>query len=78
VYQTAIQNGELGVSILQTQTDYIAHDDSVHAPVYLVAHSKIYRNDDGSDEQNTSIDYTWYTSSYLMKTMAVTRPHDFL
>jgi RHS repeat-associated protein len=73
LYQTAIQRGENGTSVLQGTTDYIARAVG-SVTVYPVADATVYRNDNGTGGQTTSYAYTWNTGSLLPASMTVTPP----
>jgi RHS repeat-associated protein len=73
LYQSAIQRGETGTSVLQGTTDYISRTAN-SITVYPVADATVYRNDNGTGGQTTSYAWTWNTGSDRPASVTVTLP----
>ena len=73
VYQTFVQRGGSGTSILQSTTDYISRTDG-SITVYPVSHQTQYRNADGSGGQTTSYAYTFFSGSIQPQQVTTTLP----
>jgi YD repeat-containing protein len=73
VSQTALQQGELGTSVLQSQTQYFQHTGG-GATVNPVATQTVYRNTNGTGAETTSYSYTWFTNTVQMQSLTVSLP----
>src|SRR5262249_9788032 len=73
VYQTGLQRGENGTSVLQGTTQYFQKIVS-GVTVNPVANVTRYRNTDGSGGQMTSYAWTWNTGSVMPASLTVTYP----
>lgn len=82
-----VKNGETGSAILLSAIDYIAHDDDDadtddtlpngagdDITIYLVDTETQYRNTNGTGDQTTAYDYTWYANSLQAASKTVTNP----
>lgn len=69
---TSLRRGESGTAIAQRQDEYYSRSNG-SITIYPLATTTVYRNDDGTGGQTTSIAYTW-GSGFDAQTVAITLP----
>lgn len=70
---TSIQQGELGTSVPQTGTEYLARTAGA-TTIYVVAGDTVYRNTDKTGAEKTSYAYTWFTDTVQPQSITVSYP----
>src|SRR5262249_39052708 len=71
--QVAIQHGETGTAIPQQARTYIKRTAGGQ-DFFVVASATVYRNDDGTGGQPTSMSYTWQGSTAQPASITTTLP----
>ncbi len=73
VYQTKVQEGELGTPILQESKSYFKKSSNGRTNV-IVASDTVYRNTDGTGAATTSYAYTWFANTVGIQSIVESLP----